>query len=83
MRNAARVLLLFSIFTLAGCGVWRSITGGGAEGAVAGATGNDKGGTPPAGSSPVEALLYVVSYAIAREGVGLAIRKRGVAKDGS
>lgn len=77
MHRAALVLVLSSVFALAGCGVWRAIVGGGSEGAVAGATGNDKGGTPPAGSSVVEGLFYVAAYALAREGVGLAMRKRG------
>lgn len=85
MKRAALVLILSSIFALAGCGVWRAIVGGGSEGAVAGATGRDTGGTPPAGSSVVEGLLYVASYALAREGVGLFLKKRGIGKpaDGS
>jgi hypothetical protein len=76
MKKAALVLILSSILALAGCGVWRAIVGGGSEGAVAGVTGSTQGGTPPAGSSVVEGLIYVASYALAREGVGLALRRK-------
>jgi len=68
LLKSLKIALVIGLFALSGCAFFKALGLGGSD-AV---TGNDNSKPPPGTSVPNE-LLWVLGYALGREGVGFGI----------